>query len=137
MKRILVAALLTGSIVSTAYAGETRREAVAAADADNNHRLDGKEMKSLKTNHPKMYDNLVGFCEDAAEHPKKNGVDLPENAEKDQTQCKKKHVAKPFIVAWLAQVEAEEASAPVDVHPPMGDGSPSERSGESPSERNE
>ena len=119
MSRILLAAALVlgaTSFVSDAHAGD-RREVVKAADTDNNVRLDGKEAKTLKKEHPKMYDNLMSFCEAASEHPKKNGVDLPENPTKDQLECKKKHISKPFLLAWIAEQEATEApaqQAPVD-----------------------
>jgi hypothetical protein len=102
--RALLLALALGlGLASTAEAGTTREEAVKNADTDNNGRLDGKEAKYLKKNHPKMYANLMGFCEDAKEHPKKNGVDLPAEPTKKQKQCKKKHIAKPFLRAWVDQ----------------------------------
>ena len=86
-----------------AEAGDSREEAVDKADMDNNGRLDGKEAKTLKKNNPIMYDNLQSFCDRAKDAPKKNGVDLPADPTKKQEQCKKKHIAKPFLKAWIEQ----------------------------------
>jgi hypothetical protein len=106
-----------------ASAGVTRREAVHEADADSNGRIDKKEAKTLKKVHPEMYDNLLGFCEAAVEHPKQNGVDMPDNPSKDQMECKKKHFAKPYLMAWIAQTEQVEA--PPAPEPPHDNLSPS------------
>jgi hypothetical protein len=115
MYRVLFATALIAGFASPALAGDTRREAVKAADADDNFRLDGKEAKTLKKDHAEMYDNLLAFCETSVDAPKKNGVELPDGATDDQKECEKKHVAKPFLMAWIAQTEtpvAEPAPAP-------------------------
>ena len=103
VRALLLALALGLGVASTAEAGVTREEAVKTADTDNNGRLDGKEAKTLKKAHPKMYANLMGFCDVAKDAPKKNGVDLPAEPTKKQKHCKKKHVSKPFLRAWIDQ----------------------------------
>jgi hypothetical protein len=104
----LVAAFLSfGALSAEAALGEEpktkRDEAVAAVDENRDQRLDKKEMKNLKKGHPLMYDSLRDFCEDAVDHPKRNGVELPPNPSKDDLQCKKKHVAAAYLTAWAAE----------------------------------
>lgn len=82
---------------------ETRRDQVVhAVDADGDSRLDGHEMKTLKKSYPRLYENLREFCDAAKEHPKANGVDLPLDPSRKQKQCKKRHVAAPYLTAWAA-----------------------------------
>lgn len=104
-RNLLAATALFGviggmAVADDAFAKTKRHEVINEADFDNDKRLDGKEMKHIKKNNPKMYDSLVAFCEEAKDHPKKMGVDLPADPSKKQKQCKKKHVAKPFLMAW-------------------------------------
>lgn len=121
---VLVCSLLARSAM--ADEPETKRDVIVAKhDADDNKRLDGKEMKNFKKANPKMYDSLLTFCEAANEHPKKMGVDLPADPSKEQLQCKKKHVSRLFLNAWTAEgapIHTEPES--VDVGPRAGDGYP-------------
>jgi hypothetical protein len=116
---LLAAALLfatVGVLHSETAAADTRREAVKAADEDNNMRLDHGEMKNLKKSNPKMYDNLRAFCDVAKDHPKQHGVDLPADPGKKQDDCKKCKVAKPFVMAWIEQTEDNQPQQQPEQH---------------------
>jgi hypothetical protein len=83
---------------------ETKRDVVVnKMDKDNNKRLDGKEMRTFKKTHPKMHESLMNFCDKAKDHPRKMGVALKKDASRKQKQCKKCHVARPYLVAWTAE----------------------------------
>lgn len=119
---VLVCSLLARSAM--ADEPETKRDVIVAKhDADDNKRLDGKEMKNFKKQNPKMYDSLMTFCEAAKEHPKKMGVDLPAEPTKKQLQCKKKHVSRLYLNAWTAEGAPLQPES-VDTGPRAGDGYP-------------
>jgi hypothetical protein len=104
-KGLVSAAVVIGlALAPVAFAaGMTREAAVKAADLNGDTRLDGKEMKRLKKEHPKMHANLMSFCESAKVDAKAAGVELPKDPLKQQLHCKKKHVARPFLKAWVDQ----------------------------------
>ncbi len=99
---IILGSLTAGNI---AFAKEhvSRAEAVKAADFNNDTRLDKKEVKYLKTNHPRMHQNLMEFCKVAKKDPESKGVKLPPDPKRQQLHCKKKRIARAYLNAWIEQ----------------------------------
>lgn len=121
----LFASTLTAS-VANAEDVETKRDVVVAShDLDGNKRLEKKELKAMKKEHPAMYENLIGWCPDAKEHPKMNGVEMPENPTDDNQDCGKKAVSRIYLNAWTLGGKPVEV-APVEAIPVpvVEDGSP-------------
>lgn len=80
---------------------DRRREAIQKYNTNDDYRLKGKELKNFKNERPRMYDNLVAFCEGAKEHPKKNGVVLPnDKKEAKKHKCTKSNIGKAYFSAW-------------------------------------
>jgi hypothetical protein len=88
-----------------------RKEAIQTYNTNGDDRLKGKEIKMLKRERPRMFDNLMAFCEDALEHPVKNGVIVPaDKKEAKRMKCKKSNVGKIYFNAWArgGETPAEE-----------------------------
>ena len=99
----IVAVGLLGATSASANEPDTRRdEAVKAVDEDGNFRLDHSEMRALKKSYPVMYESLRDFCDIAKDDPEGNGVKLADDPTRKQQQCKKCHVARPYLNAWTA-----------------------------------
>ncbi len=103
----IASTLILGSLAAgeLALAKEhvSRAEAVKAADFNDDTRLDKKEVKALKEKHPRMHENLMDFCKAAKKDPQSMGVKLPPDPKRQQLHCKKKHIARPFLNAWIEQ----------------------------------
>lgn len=107
MKKLVVRAWVAiglSSVVAISSAdAETRQQAIENHDYNADTRLDGKEMKDFKKDHPKMFDSLMAFCDDSKDDPRAMGVKLPDDPVRQQLHCKKKHVARGFLIAWSAK----------------------------------
>lgn len=78
-----------------------RKEAVQTYNSDGDDRWKGKEMRTFKRERPRMFDNLMDFCEQALEHPVKNGVVVPtDKHEAKRMKCKKSNVGRIYFNAW-------------------------------------
>ncbi len=102
IQRLFLALTFSGLFVSAAaHAEETKRDGIVAEfDANGDKRLKGKEMRAFRDDRPKLYADLLAFCEVAKEDPKAHGVKLPAKPKGKDKKCKKSHVSKYFLNAW-------------------------------------
>ena len=99
----LILGSLAASELALAKDGVTRAEAVKAFDFNEDTRLDKAEVKAFKAKHPRMHENLMGFCKVAKKDPQSMGVKLPPASKRQQRHCKKRHIARSFLIAWMEQ----------------------------------
>jgi hypothetical protein len=101
-----------------------RKEAIQAYNTNGDDRLKGKEIRTFKRERPRMFDNLMEFCDKAVEHPVKNGVVVPtDKHEAKRMKCKKSNVGRTYYNAWSrggdtpAEEKAENAEKGLTPNP--------------------
>jgi hypothetical protein len=78
-----------------------RKEVIETYNANGDDRMKGHEMHLFKRERPRMFDNLMSFCDAALEHPVKNGVILPtDKHDAKRMKCKKSNVGRVYFNAW-------------------------------------
>lgn len=99
--------------VTPSFAGEGRSDVVAAADTNSNGQLELEELEAFAEAHPRMHDNLQGFCAMINDDPGAYGIVLPEGSNKTQRRCDDKFVAAPSLQVWVEQRHLPAAIDPV------------------------